>query len=629
MNKLIAKAFSTALTLTFVLSSINLGAQTMEPEIVGDDYVKYPVQTAKLYRVVDLSKEGDDWYTSMKNSKIAPEPKVSVTKEEYIAQKLEANLRRDARKPQQSANKASTVQQPTLGTQFWGNTTSGTPNDNDIAVNDGGKVISVVNTSVWMFRASSNAAVVQKSLSQFVGGAADTFDPTVLYDTDHNRFIVSFLSGSHTSTSRVYVAFSATSDPFGTWNVYWLTGDIGGRWPDFTHIGVSTKELFITANMANNGSTNVSSGGLWQVNKFNGYAGDSALTYTSYAFNETGFHPVQGGENLYGPDFYLVQTASVPFNPTKAVRIRQITNSMENNGTLSSATTLNSNLAYDLPPDAEQDGGQDLSTNGSAVTTAYFENEKIQFACNSDDGTGQPGIYYGTVTISPIGLSFSSVTGQIVSYDSIQLGYPGLGYAGTDGMGGNRSVMMFNFAGPNHYPGNACVYIDESGDVSDPLMLRYGLGAMQEGGNEPGLNRWGDYANAAERTNNIGEVWIGGSLGKGGSNTNGCYISQVYAPGVQPIAIEDELTTSSTPAVYPNPVVEMLKFDYPIAKTGQYHAAVYDINGKVIADFGKKLLKRGEAYVTFSSSPLQSGTYFLRVSMDDVVVHSEKFVVAK
>ncbi len=606
-------------------------SQELQPEKIGDDFVQYPTQTARLYRVVDLSAEGEDWYTKMGNSRIVPEPGLPVEKEQFLAEKLRANLEKANRMNQSgdpSQKNSERSAQPTLGTQFWGNTTSGTPNDNDIAVNDGGKVISVTNTSIWMFRASSNSAIIQKSLTQFVGGAADTFDPTVTYDPATDRFVIVFLSGSHTSTSRVYVCFSATTDPFGLWNVYWLEGNIGGRWPDFTHIGLSTAELFITANMANNGSTFVVSGGLWQVNKYNGYAGDSVLTFKTYAYTETGFHPVQGGTQLYGPKFYLVQSASAPFGSTKAIRLREISNTIANGATITNSVVLNANTSYVLPPDADQKSGDPLSTNGSAITTAYYQNSRIQFALNTSLNS-LPAIYYGTVIVSPIGLSFSAVTGTVIGFDSLQMAYPGLAYAGTDGTGKNQSILMFNFSSPDHYPGNACVYLDENGIASDPLMLRFGLGPMQEGGDN-GVNRWGDYANAAERTNNIGEVWIGGSLGKGGSNTNGCYISQVYAPGVLPIGIENPVDVAETgPAVFPNPVVEMLRFEYPVDVTGEYSAKVIAFDGKVMADFGQKFLREGEAFVQFNSIPLVSGTYILVISNQNDVVFTEKFQIAK
>src|ERR1043166_4406599 len=98
----------------------------------------------------------------------------------------------------QSAHAAShhalyktTVPAPQLQNNFNGNITQGTPNDNDLAVSNGGFIISAVNTNINIFN-DTGKMLTGKLLSVLgnkLGPLDRTYDPRVIYDPETDRFI--------------------------------------------------------------------------------------------------------------------------------------------------------------------------------------------------------------------------------------------------------------------------------------------------------------------------------------------------------------------------------------------------------------------------------------------------------
>ncbi|MEZ5014183.1 MAG: hypothetical protein R2794_07815 [Chitinophagales bacterium] len=91
-----------------------------------------------------------------------------------------------------------------MGEQFDG---TSVPNDNDLAISNGGKIISVINSSIYIY--DMDGTFLQTlSLAAF----ADTldipdikFDPKVVYDPVNDKFIITTASGIR---SEKYVSHS-------------------------------------------------------------------------------------------------------------------------------------------------------------------------------------------------------------------------------------------------------------------------------------------------------------------------------------------------------------------------------------------------------------------------------------
>ena len=164
-----------------------------------------------------------------------------------------------------SAKISDEVPAPLLQTNFRGNSYfNGVPNDNDLAISHGGKIVSVVNSNIFFFE-ESGTPLGDLSLSAWaapLGLTAVKYDPRVLYDPVHDRFILVCLNGFVDSTSAIIVGFSATNDPTGNWHLYALPGDPNGDslWTDYPIVALNEHELFITGNLLQNDES-------WQLAK--------------------------------------------------------------------------------------------------------------------------------------------------------------------------------------------------------------------------------------------------------------------------------------------------------------------------------------------------------------------------
>jgi len=149
-------------------------------------------------------------------------------------------------------------------------------------------------------------------------------------------------------------------------------------------------------------------------------------------------------------------------------------------------------------------------------------------------------------------------------------------------------------------------------------------------GGGSGPFRWGDYFGASNRTNNPGEVWVGGSIGIGSvTHDNATWISQLLTD------CNNGLVSAGTPAepaaemiAYPNPAVEIISFEFPVEATGMYNVKIYDITGALVKDLVENKLAAGDAKVRFNTALLPNGSYVAVVAGEDGAIFRKKFVVA-
>jgi len=100
----------------------------------------------------------------------------------------------------------------------------------------------------WRSRETPGACL-SESLAAFtspVNGRHEEFDPKVIYDPQHNRFVLVCLVGFVDSTSKIIVGFSQSADPNGAWNLYVLPGNPlnNSLWTDYPMLSLSKKRTF-------------------------------------------------------------------------------------------------------------------------------------------------------------------------------------------------------------------------------------------------------------------------------------------------------------------------------------------------------------------------------------------------
>jgi hypothetical protein len=125
---------------------------------------------------------------------------------------------------------------------------------------------------------------------------------------------------------------------------------------------------------------------------------------------------------------------------------------------------------------------------------------------NTVDPTyGSAGVYVGTisnVSTAPV------ASGQILSYDTMDLGYPSIAYIG-NGANDDRALITCSYLPAHGYPGTGAFYIDNTGTASDMLHIKEGLAPVYE--ILDSQERWGDYTTIQKRYNVPNTAWLSGS----------------------------------------------------------------------------------------------------------------------
>lgn len=104
-------------------------------------------------------------------------------------------------------------------------------------------------------------------------GNSNVFDPRVIYDPNHQRWIMASVSNPATNNSRLLLAISENSDPTGNWTRHGIrVDDVDGVYASSPHIGLSRDWITIQANMLDQTGLFYFSSDIFTFNKTNLYA---------------------------------------------------------------------------------------------------------------------------------------------------------------------------------------------------------------------------------------------------------------------------------------------------------------------------------------------------------------------
>jgi hypothetical protein len=557
--------------------------------------------------------------------------------EDYIPEKEIVDQRRaqHVRINTQNNARGTTPPAPIMLNNFTANTAQGTPNDNHVAVSDSGIVVSVVNSNIRVYN-DTGLVLMSKGLSSFafsLGILQNISDPRVIYDPIEKRFIVIFFSGSASNTSKVIVAFSQTPDPTGTWNFYKLSGNYlnDTTWSDYPIVTISDKDLFMTFNQLRDNSdwqTGFRYSIIWQIDKHRGYNGDT-LKYNYWHNIEYNGNPVwnvcpvQGGSNPSGPETYLLSVRPHDLN-SDTVFLHTITDSYQSGNAQFSTKVLTTNVPYGLPPNALQKDGQHLATNDARVLSGFVENNRIQYVQNTvDPATMTASVYLGNVdlsnTASPV------VTGQIISTDTIDYGYPSIAYIG-NGAFDNRAIITCSYSSTDTFPGTVAFYSDANGNISEKLVVKTG----ESGVNilNDSLERWGDYTGVQRVYNEPNTAWLSGSY----VNTSHRYLSwvaKVVNTDSALVSSINDVRKDFKSIVYPNPASEKFTLQIDLPEHNYVGFQLYDLNGRLVKTLLEDNFKEGQSIFSFNTQYLSSGIYFLKIYDRGSLLHTEKIVISR
>ncbi len=475
----------------------------------------------------------------------------------------------------------------------------GIPNDDALAVSNGGMVLAGVNSAIYAYDTQTDTTVFENHIINLgvIGlqageGGGNFYDPKLVYDEAADRFILVFLKDNDSINSRIIVAFSSSNNPADPWNVYALPGNPlnSGRWTDFPAINITHDELFITANLIVPGvSWQVGFDGsvIWQVNKKAGYEAAANLPARLYSDIRFGGRYIR---NLHCVSGTGSTTAEQYFMSNRNFDVSNDTIFLLNINGLADdpATQLRINYGlttpnYGVPPNARQtdtdtsNAASGLQTNDGRVLGAITNGDWIQFVSTTmNPATGLAAIYYGWIDDPWDFTQPVSATGSILADDSLDFGYPNLAFTGNEPCD-DEVIIGFNFTSPDHFPGYGFMYKENRGGFLPLQKVVSGeTFTNRQGGT---AERWGDYFGIQRKHNEPGKVWM-----------SGYYTAQQNNRGINATWISEVRTLDS------------LKFEFETTQAGN-------------ADFGQGVLNIstygsiGPYVITVNGDTLQGTTY--------------------
>lgn len=504
-----------------------------------------------------------------------------------------------------------------------------TPNDNDMAISDSGKIISVINTNIYMRDVVTNSVYPNKSLSVFttpINNNHQEFDPKVMYDPKTDRFVLVCLVGFVDSTSKVVIGFSKSNNPNGQWNLYVLPGNPlnNNLWTDYPMIAMTEKELFLSVNLLTNNSswqTGFVETVIWQMKKDSGYAGApslGALLHSNIKYNGRAIRnlcPVKGGSQLYKPNMYFISNRNFA-SQNDSVFLVNVTDTIGSpSNTVTVKLVINSQPYY-FPPDGIQpNAANTLATNDSRNLGAFFENNKIQYVHNTKNPVNnRVSVYYGIID-SPQSNS-PTATGYILPNDSLDFAYPNISYAGKSSAD-NNAIITFDHSSNLVFPGCSAIQSDGNGNFSPILKIKDGLTYINL--LTSSQERWGDYSGSQRRYNNPGEVWMSGYYGcfynSSFPKAHAAWVAQIYTDELFTVGLKkQESGQTENASVFPNPAKDIYSVNLLLAKPEYLSFELFDAQGKLVQLLLRDWVKTLDNTFSFSTRDLTPGVYVLKIS---------------
>jgi hypothetical protein len=548
----------------------------------------------------------------------APEPAMFINE---IKNKRNASRIRRAKFAKNGDRIVSTPEdiKPTVKRNFNGRVLggAGTPNDNNMAISNSGIIMSVINSSVSIYN-SSGDQLQFRTLRSFVFGQLPnlnrTYDPKVVYDPNHDRFILVFLQGTSSADTRIITGFSLTADPTGDWKFYAIDGNPfdESTWSDYPIIGISENDLYITVNILEDGlgwQEGFTQSVIWQINLEDGYNGEDELGNQLYYDLTYKNKPiwsicaVKGSERPSGPGMYFLSVRpSAEANDT--VFLHRITGDYDQNKADYTLQVLQSDKPYGVPPSAFQPDPEFLlQTNDTRVLDAFIHNNTIQYVQTSYvEASNSSGIYHGMID-----LNTSQVRANYIFDDSLDYAYPSIVYSGVDRNTAYSSTITFSHSGEWDFPGTSVVHhhADRNlGSLYSPVVsVRQGEGLINTFLPDS-IERWGDYTAIQRKYNEEGVVWLCGSYGEPDEEA-GTWLAE--------IAIENDFVVIKESRIYPNPAADESRIGFVSGQTDKVSVEIFDLLGQRIYSSDPMSVEQGYYEVRLDLTGLESGKYIARV----------------
>ncbi len=599
--------------------------------------VQSELNTTPLLKTVQFPNgvQNQQWNTALHTSISKPNTFVDLDK----IKKRNAAQRKHQSYPSTTSNKTLAAT-PTIGNSFRGNDlNSFTPSDNDIAISNDGIIVSVINQNIEVYAANGSQLLGYARWNDFIDDSTlnqGKYDPKVLYDPYHDRFIALILHAPvDTSKSSIIIAFSQSNDPLQGWNMYNLTGNpaLNGGWTDYASIGINEFELFLNANLFGRPpSYNYLGTYIQQIDLASAYAGSPMQSKLWSGFNPTKFITLKPA-----PDGQLRQTGDrnmrfVMTNPGQDSTLHyfNITDTMNAPG-----VTIN-RASYPIPyysacangyiKDPNSPFIDSISTGSSWIMRAFTLDNYVHFTFSSN-ANGSCGINYGR-------LDLDNQTASYISYSEpgTNLAYPCIASIGYDEFDKN-TAMVYVRSDTSILPEVGVITIDDNMIWSAAQTVKKGdtiIDILGAGGNPNGTERWGDYSGIARKYNATSppEAWLFGAYAANTStrqNSWANWIAQIKSADF-PVGIV-ETKNSKHAAVYPNPAVSHYTFSFELDKKSPVTISISDMSGRKIKTLFEGVVPTSRNEFSFNRNALPNGQYFIQLNVDGQQVTKKLLLV--
>lgn len=609
------------LIITVLIALLSVG------ETVSQDYNVIEKTPLKPH-TINFQQIDEDYFPTVRQIE-APGPGGEEADEKLKAIKENIGPKRQTGRNKRKQNSGVKVPKTVKG--FDGNEPDGVPNDNDIAINQNGQIVSVTNSLICIYDTAGNQ-LDQHSLASF----ADTldingrkYDPRVEYDPEADRFVIAFLNGTLDTTSRIILGFSASSDPLEDWNLYSLPGDAvdNGSWSDFPAMALTKDELFLTVNLLYNDSSWQSGfrqSIVWQLDKTNGYQGHalSQKVYSDITVDGERIRnltPIQGGSELKGPEMHLLSNINFT-EQSRKFYLATITGKQDNPNTSLTTKEVLADNPYGTAPEADQPGGETFETNDARILDGYIEDNTIHFVGNSIDfSNNKAGIYHGRLE-DPA--NAENLELYITTAPCKELGYPSIAYGGKTN-GEHEGLILANHTGDTTFPGYSGLRF-QGMNHSAVRTLKEGSSRVDR--QRANSERWGDYSGLQARYNGSRTYWASGYYGFQQTifNQNGTWISRITRG--ETVGKADPPKDKSAVKAYPNPMQNRLKVGFEIDKPQVLQFLLFNSKGQKVRKLKEQFTHPGTHNFQFSVAPLPKGQYVLKIKGAGKVIATRKLV---
>lgn len=535
------------------------------------------------------------------------------------AQKLEAQKRTPLNN-NGSVTPRGAIPPPDILASFSGNNIiTGTPLDNHLAIGQEEQAVSAINTHMLVTN-NTGFWLGSYKLDEFfqaIGTNTHFFDPRVIYDPEQDRFILVLINASECDDSQIVLAFSQTSNPRGSWNMYALDGciDDDGTFADYPMIAITDEELFLTYNEVHSDSswqTGFMGTQIHQINKLSGYNGETLgrTVWRDIKYNGRllrNICPVRNADETLPQTMHFVSTRNFDIS-NDTVFVLHLTGHQDDPDAELTISYRIMSQPYGVPPYAKQPKDS-MDTNDGRILDAFLLNNEIQFVSNTMDfNTGRSAVYHGFINTDE---GSTDGTGHIVVHPTDYLGYPGLAWTGSN-PAEHDAIIVASHASGVRFPGGSAVYSDGNGQYSEFVTVIEGTRSVDMLTGP--IERWGDYVGIQRLYHQPGSVWVSMSYGRQG-NVNEAWIAKL-ARNEETVATDDPNAVANITA-YPNPADDYIKIEIDNPEGKHLQAVLYDMSGNVVKTFYDGMpTYQGKANLNFSVHTLPAGIYTVKVIID-------------